>query len=88
VRVADSGPGIPPEAREAVFEPGWTTKPAEGIRSRGVGLSLVRRLAERRGGAVAVREAPGGGAVFEVRLPVRATSGAPVAAGEPEEVAP
>jgi two-component system CitB family sensor kinase len=72
IRVEDSGPGVPPELGEAVFEPGYTTKPDRGVGARGVGLSLVRRLAERRGGSVSVREGRSGGAVFEVRLPVRA----------------
>jgi two-component system CitB family sensor kinase len=85
MQVADSGPGVPEDAREAVFEPGWTTKPPEGIGARGVGLSLVRRLAERRGGAVSVAEDPRGGALFAVRLPAR-----PMAAALPdrEEVKP
>jgi two-component system CitB family sensor kinase len=71
IRVEDSGPGVPPEVGEAVFEAGYTTKPERGVGSRGVGLSLVRKLAERRGGSVCVREGRCGGAVFEVRLPVR-----------------
>jgi len=71
IRVADSGPGVAPGARELVFEPGWTTKPSTRPAGRGVGLFLVRRLAERRGGAVAVADDPRGGAVFAVRLPVR-----------------
>jgi two-component system CitB family sensor kinase len=71
IRVTDSGPGVPPDARESVFEPGWTTKPSRGIGARGVGLPLVRRLAERRGGAVVIADDPRGGAAFVVRLPVR-----------------
>ncbi len=74
VCVADSGPGVPPEARERIFESGYSTKPARGIGTRGMGLSLVRRLAERRGGAVRVEDGPGGGAMFCVRLPVRPAS--------------
>jgi two-component system, CitB family, sensor kinase len=72
IRVEDSGPGVPPELGEAVFEPDYSTKPERGVGARGVGLSLVRRLAERRGGEVSVREGRCGGALFEVRLPVRA----------------
>jgi signal transduction histidine kinase len=52
---------------ERIFDPGFSTKPPSGGGSRGVGLSLVRQLAERRGGAVRVRA--GGGTVFEARLP-------------------
>ncbi len=68
-----------------MFEPGWTTKPSDGLGARGVGLSLVRRLAERRGGAVSVSDDDRGGAVFFVRLPVRLSADARL---EPEEVAP
>ncbi|MGV9990560.1 ATP-binding protein [Streptomyces sp. NPDC003374] len=69
LRVSDTGPGIPPEQRELVFTEGWSTKrpPAHG--RRGLGLSLVRRLAERQGGSVRVGEASGGGALFSVVLP-------------------
>jgi two-component system, CitB family, sensor kinase len=70
VSVADSGAGIPPEERTRIFEPGYSTKPMSGVGSRGVGLALVRGLVERRGGSVTVRDAPQGGALFEVRLPV------------------
>ncbi|KAF4409450.1 ATP-binding protein [Streptomyces lycii] len=70
LRVGDSGPGIPPERREDVFTEGWSTKepPAHGGR-RGIGLALVRRLAERQGGSARVRAAEGGGAEFTVVLP-------------------
>ncbi|MEU6060387.1 sensor histidine kinase [Streptomyces sp. NPDC047097] len=70
LRVADSGPGVPAGHRELVFTEGWSTKdrPAHGGR-RGLGLALVRRLAERQGGSVAVAEAEAGGAEFTVVLP-------------------
>ncbi|GAA4897611.1 sensor histidine kinase [Streptomyces coeruleoprunus] len=70
LRVADSGPGIPEERREAVFTEGWSTKvrPAHGG-GRGLGLALVRRLAERHGGTARVTAAVGGGAEFTVVLP-------------------
>jgi two-component system, CitB family, sensor kinase len=71
VAVSDSGDGISPQERERIFEPGYSTKPAaDAASSRGVGLALVQRLVERRGGSVAVRDAPLGGALFEVRLPI------------------
>jgi two-component system CitB family sensor kinase len=70
VRVIDSGRGISAGKREAIFEPGYTTKPGVGIGARGVGLSLVKGLVERRGGSIRVGDAPDGGALFEVRLPI------------------
>jgi two-component system, CitB family, sensor kinase len=70
VRVVDSGPGVSPEARERIFDPGWSTKPPSEIGARGVGLPLVRRIVERRGGSITVEDAGDwGGAVFEVLLP-------------------
>ncbi|CAM5378204.1 ATP-binding protein [Streptomyces abikoensis] len=69
VRVADNGPGVPEAVRELVFTDGWSTKEAAPHRRRGLGLSLVRRLAERYGGSVRVGGREGGGAVFTVELP-------------------
>lgn len=69
LRVSDSGPGIPPERRELVFAAGWSTKPPPAHGRRGLGLALVRRLAERHGGQVELAEAAGGGAEFTVSLP-------------------
>ncbi|MEE1751638.1 sensor histidine kinase [Streptomyces sp. SP18CS02] len=61
LRVTDSGPGVPAERRELVFTEGWSTKelPAHGGR-RGLGLAMVRRLAERQGGSAHVGAAGGG----------------------------
>lgn len=69
LRVRDTGPGIPVEHRELVFTEGWSTKKPPAHRNRGIGLSLVRRLAERQGGSATVGEAGGGGAEFTVVLP-------------------
>ncbi|MEU9631722.1 sensor histidine kinase [Streptomyces luteogriseus] len=88
LRVSDTGPGVDPEHAEAVFQRGFSTKPA-GPGGRGLGLALVRQAAQRHEGSLTVAEADGGGAEFEVRLPLRecgaadagVTSGAPVARG-------
>ncbi|WP_406174261.1 ATP-binding protein [Streptomyces sp. NBC_00996] len=69
LRVRDTGPGIPEERRELVFTDGWTTKKPPAHGKRGIGLPLVRRLAERQGGGAEVTEADGGGAEFTVVLP-------------------
>ncbi|MEU2420676.1 sensor histidine kinase [Streptomyces sp. NPDC007851] len=69
LRVRDTGPGIPAEQRELAFTEGWSTKKPPAHGKRGIGLPLVRRLAERQGGSASVGEADGGGAQFTVVLP-------------------
>ncbi|MCL2552712.1 MAG: sensor histidine kinase [Actinomycetia bacterium] len=69
LRVSDDGPGVQPELRERIFTEGWTTKKSPAHRGRGLGLALVRRLAERYGGMARVGARAGGGAVFTVVLP-------------------
>jgi signal transduction histidine kinase len=63
--VEDSGPGVDPATRRRLFEPLITTK-ERGI---GLGLALVKKIAERHGGSVSYTDRPGGGARFTVRLP-------------------
>jgi sensor histidine kinase regulating citrate/malate metabolism len=70
LRVSDTGPGVDPEHAEAVFQRGFSTKPA-GPGGRGPGLALVRQAVQRHEGTLSVSEAAGGGAQFEVRLPLR-----------------
>lgn len=82
LRVADNGAGVAPEAVDEVFRRGWSTKsPGAAPHGRGLGLALVRQAARRNGGTVTVAEAPGGGAEFTVRLPLRTRAGAPSTAG-------
>jgi len=68
IEVADTGPGVDPEAIETIFRRGWTTKPASGPVGRGLGLALVGQVVRRHRGAVDVRREVG--AVFTVRLPL------------------
>jgi sensor histidine kinase regulating citrate/malate metabolism len=69
VVVRDSGPGVAPEAREDVFEHGYTTKGHNDGNIRGLGLALTRLVCARRGGGITVHNEDG--AVFTARLPVR-----------------
>jgi signal transduction histidine kinase len=66
IDVEDTGPGVDPATRRRLFEPLITTK-ERGI---GLGLALVKRIAERHAGSVAYSDRPGGGARFTVHLPV------------------
>jgi signal transduction histidine kinase len=66
ITVGDSGPGIPPELQEKVFEPFFSTK-ATGT---GLGLPLVREIALAHGGRFSLESAPGEGACFVLSLPV------------------
>jgi signal transduction histidine kinase len=60
--VSDDGPGIPPDERGAVFEHGHTTAKS----GSGLGLSIVKGIAEAHGWSVSVRDADDGGARFEI----------------------
>lgn len=64
IEVQDSGPGQPPPVRERLFRPFFTTR-NDG---NGLGLWISLSLVERYGGGIDADNAPGGGAVFRVRL--------------------
>ncbi|MFF3373051.1 ATP-binding protein [Streptomyces sp. NPDC002680] len=80
LRVSDTGAGVDPAHTEAVFQRGFTTKPA-GPGGRGLGLALVRQAVARHEGTLTVSEAAGGGAEFEVRLPLPKVAAPTGAAG-------
>jgi two-component system sensor histidine kinase ChvG len=70
IRVCDDGPGIPDEHLEKIFDRFFSFRPGEeqGAHS-GLGLSIVKAIAESYGGCVRVSNLPRRGACFEVRLP-------------------
>jgi signal transduction histidine kinase len=67
IEVHDSGPGIPPEMREKVFERFWRGENSK--EGAGLGLSIVRRIMHALNGSVSVSDAPGGGAQFTLVFP-------------------
>jgi signal transduction histidine kinase len=85
VVVEDDGLGIVAEDRKHIFEPFYRGRDAVArqIQGSGLGLSLVRRIAEAHGGTVSVKSEHGRGSVFTLRLPAIAGSAAdvPVAGG-------
>ena len=74
LRVSDRGPGVPEAERERIFEPFYRQtgrrESAGDERGVGLGLSLVRQIARRHGGDATCRPREGGGACFEVNLPI------------------
>ncbi len=74
--VRDNGQGMTPEVLARAGEPFFTTKPAG--RGMGLGLFLVRTLAERLGGALDIDSEPGRGTMAVLSLPVEAAAGAPL----------
>ncbi|MBK8257426.1 MAG: hybrid sensor histidine kinase/response regulator [Polyangiaceae bacterium] len=66
IEVEDTGPGMPPEVEQRVFEPFFSTKGADGT---GLGLAMVYACMMRHGGAVSLKTAPGEGARFRLWFP-------------------
>jgi two-component system phosphate regulon sensor histidine kinase PhoR len=86
LRVSDQGPGIPREEHGRIFERFYRAKAARSggsVRGSGIGLSLVKHIAEAHGGRVRIESELGKGSTFEVTIPVRPTQAA--ALGDHEE---
>jgi signal transduction histidine kinase len=72
VRVANTGPPIPEENLERIFDPFHTTKDG----GTGLGLSICSRIADEHDGTLSVRNLPGGGGVeFSLSLPIAEAPG-------------
>jgi two-component system sensor kinase FixL len=66
IAFADGGPGIPPDVREKIFTPFFTTK----SRGSGLGLPTVKRFVEAHSGQIAIECPPAGGTTVVIRLPL------------------
>lgn len=75
--VADNGPGVPDSHRGKIFEPFFTTKDVG--RGTGLGLAICREIIRKHKGDIVIKEAAGGGALFEITIDPKA---------EPEPNAP
>ncbi|HZB03956.1 MAG TPA: HAMP domain-containing sensor histidine kinase [Actinomycetota bacterium] len=71
VAVEDSGPGIPPETIERVFDPFWRGDAARSTPGSGLGLALAKRIVEALGGRIQVESTLARGSRFAVVLPER-----------------
>lgn len=72
IRVADRGPGIPPDEQEQIFDPFFRGSRAvqDQVHGTGLGLSLVKKIVEAHGGSIRVESKPMKGAEFILRIPV------------------
>ena len=70
IEVADRGPGIPDDQKQGLFEKFGSVEQKQGGRRKGIGLGLylVKLVAQGHGGAVSVGDRPGGGSVFRLTL--------------------
>ncbi|HEX5501881.1 MAG TPA: HAMP domain-containing sensor histidine kinase [Thermomicrobiales bacterium] len=91
IEVADTGPGLTPGERERLFARRERGRAGRGRPGHGLGLAIVRRVADLHGGAIAVAAAPGRGTTFSLTLPARGPAPprpAPPAAAAPGAPAP
>jgi two-component system, NtrC family, sensor histidine kinase GlrK len=77
--VADSGPGIPLEDREHIFDAFYTGRAARStaVKGTGIGLSVVLEFVSAHGGTVEIVDGQYPGAHFRISMPIRAAGGEP-----------
>lgn len=79
IEVSDTGPGIPPEEVDRVFDRFYRGSGQLEREGFGLGLSIAKRMVDVMGGEIAVDTAPGQGSTFRVRVPLAKTTPTPVA---------
>ena len=68
IKVSDTGPGIPVQLRDKIFDIFFTTKPVG--KGTGLGLAITRNIIQLHGGTIAIKCPPGGGTTFLIELPL------------------
>ncbi len=86
--VQDSGPGVPPELRADVFDRFHQGRSGSSAGGTGLGLAIVRQFVELHGGTASVTDAPGGGALFQVEVPLSAPGTSYVRTGDVDAAEP
>ncbi len=85
VSVRDTGPGIPPEFLDHIFDPFFQVKQSRsGIKGLGLGLSIVRTLVELHGGTIAARSEAGQGAELHFTIPLLPAIAMPCGPASPD----
>jgi two-component system, NtrC family, sensor kinase len=69
ITVSDTGAGIPPDVRERVLEPCFSTKTVG--QGTGLGLSIAYSIMKKHDGSIELGDAPGGGTLATIRIPIR-----------------
>ena len=70
VSVRDHGPGVAEADASRVFDRFWRAPGARSMPGSGLGLAIVKEIARVHAGSASVERAPGGGALFRLRLPL------------------
>jgi signal transduction histidine kinase len=87
--VRDHGPGVAPDEREKIFELFYRSEESARVtRGVGIGLALTRQLVLHLNGTVTVDDAPGGGALFRVTIPLADEESRKAVASESEPARP
>lgn len=84
VEIRDTGQGIPPDIKDKIFEPYFSTKgPGKGS---GLGLSMALGIVAQHHGSIAVESRPGAGTTFTIRLPASGTTSVQMPVREPPKI--